>query len=238
MGIDHYREYFSKFKTDTIESPKLAEPNRDYSVTTVIVGWHEWDNYTGPLIESIKRTNPQINILVVDNGSEPPYPQVDGATIIRSEENLGLAGGTNFGWQHAPESDWYIILNNDVLFHKPIADRVSYLCPDTMYGFFMRPALPDQFDWAYLSMWCLFIPHAIYKAVGDFDASLFPMYWEDADYSKRVADTGFRLGLEAREEWGIEHLMDERKQQRVDYFNKNYEHIVKLRDYVRAKYAG
>src|SRR5437879_13080742 len=49
-------------------------------------------------------------IVVVDNGSEPPFL---GAEVIRSSRNLGFAGGCNFGIRSAGEYDAILLLNSD-----------------------------------------------------------------------------------------------------------------------------
>lgn len=77
---------------------------------------------TEALIASIHRTNdyPNIEIIVVDNGSrENPVPQWrDGYTdiqFIRSEQNLGFAGGNNLGIR-AAKGDYWFLVNNDTEF--------------------------------------------------------------------------------------------------------------------------
>ena len=92
--------------------------------------------------------------------------------------------------------------------------------------------------WEYLSNWCLFLPRQVWLDVGEWDVKCFPMYWEDADYSKRVVDAGYKLHLLDREEWGIEHLMVEpKKQYRRSYARDNAKQIDKIRQYVRTKHG-
>lgn len=77
---------------------------------------------TEQLLASITATNtyPNIEIIVVDNGSKvnsvtewiPKYPQV---TFIRSELNLGFAGGNNLGIKYAT-GDYLFFVNNDTEF--------------------------------------------------------------------------------------------------------------------------
>lgn len=77
---------------------------------------------TEALLESISRTNsyPQIEIIVVDNGSEVnPVPgwieKFPDVQFLRSEKNLGFAGGNNLGIARAT-GDYLFFVNNDTEF--------------------------------------------------------------------------------------------------------------------------
>ena len=95
-------------------------------------------NYNGialttAMIDSLQQyvTTP-LEIIVVDNGSardeatplRERYPDI---TVIRSEENLGFAGGNNLGIA-AATSDCLLLLNNDT---EVTDDTLHYLC-DTL----------------------------------------------------------------------------------------------------------
>ncbi len=77
---------------------------------------------TEELLRSISQTNtyPAIEIIVVDNGSKEnsvpewivKYPEI---IFIRSEKNLGFAGGNNIGI-NAAKGDYYFLVNNDTEF--------------------------------------------------------------------------------------------------------------------------
>jgi GT2 family glycosyltransferase len=73
---------------------------------------------TCALIESLKKVSyPDVEIVVVDNGSPEDatptitkrYPEVK---FIRSEQNLGFAGGNNLGIQEST-GKYFLFLNND-----------------------------------------------------------------------------------------------------------------------------
>jgi len=74
---------------------------------------------TEQLLQSIISCNdyPAIEVIVVDNGSRQDWtPDWQGRfpafTFIRSEENLGFAGGNNLGIA-AARGDFYFLINND-----------------------------------------------------------------------------------------------------------------------------
>lgn len=117
-------------------------------------------NYNGfdlscALIESLKKVTCQHEIVLVDNASDrneaamiaARYPYVK---TVRSEQNLGFAGGNNLGVKHA-SGEWLFFLNNDTeilsdnleQILKPFNDpSVGVVCPKIR--FFAEPR-PIQF---------------------------------------------------------------------------------------------
>jgi hypothetical protein len=91
-------------------------------------------NYNGlkdtcELIESLPADDESLEVIVVDNAStqdeaseiENRFPHV---MVIRSNENLGFAGGNNLGIQ-ASHGKYLFFLNNDTIIHQPSA--ISHL---------------------------------------------------------------------------------------------------------------
>ena len=85
-------------------------------VTAVIVHWQDADDTRG-CVASVA-TEPGVDVLVVDNASREPLGDTlaGRATVVRSGENLGYAGGANLGIRRALEggADVVLLLNNDV----------------------------------------------------------------------------------------------------------------------------
>lgn len=92
-------------------------------------------NYNGlkdtcELIDSLPLEDKSIEVIVVDNASKEDeatiianrYPQVK---LIRSEQNLGFAGGNNLGIK-AARGKYLFFINNDVIL-KPQASDFSHL---------------------------------------------------------------------------------------------------------------
>ena len=82
-------------------------------------------NYNGlhdtcELIETLPLEDESLEVIVVDNASkndeatiiEQRYPQVK---VIRSDQNLGFAGGNNLGIK-AAQGNYLFFINNDTLF--------------------------------------------------------------------------------------------------------------------------
>jgi GT2 family glycosyltransferase len=99
------------------------------SVSVITVNFNQ-PAVTEELLESIYRTNsyPDLEIIVVDNGSKEnrlpawqvKYPAV---TFIRSEVNLGFAGGNNLGIKQATGA-YLFLVNNDTEFTEGLVQSL------------------------------------------------------------------------------------------------------------------
>lgn len=67
-------------------------------------------------ISKLKINNYKLEIIVVDNAAEEQF-KGEKVKIIRTEKNLGYAGGNNVGIKHALRhgADYIVILNNDTI---------------------------------------------------------------------------------------------------------------------------
>jgi len=100
------------------------------SVSIITVNFNQ-SLVTEELLKSVELTNtyPNINIIVVDNGSkennsgtwQSKYPKVN---FIRSDENLGFAGGNNLGLKEAT-GDYLFFVNNDTEFTPGLVQTLA-----------------------------------------------------------------------------------------------------------------
>ena len=102
-------------------------------VSVVAVNFRQPD-VTADCLDALRAcTYPELEVVLVDNGSLSDesarfayhYP---GVVNVRSEENLGFAGGTNLGIRHAT-GELILMLNNDTLvapdFLQPLVEVLS-----------------------------------------------------------------------------------------------------------------
>ncbi len=117
-------------------------------------------NYNGlkdtcELIESLPLADKSIEVIVVDNASKEDeasiiasrYPQVK---VIRSEQNLGFAGGNNLGIK-AAQGKYLFFINNDVILKPQTSDfrhlisrletddKIGMVCPKIRFAWGDKP---------------------------------------------------------------------------------------------------
>ena len=117
-------------------------------------------NYNGlkdtcELIESLPLEDKSIEVIVVDNASKEDeasiiasrYPQVK---VIRSEQNLGFAGGNNLGIK-AAQGKYLFFINNDVILKPQTSDirhlisrletddKIGAVCPKIRFAWGDKP---------------------------------------------------------------------------------------------------
>lgn len=115
-------------------------------------------NYNGladtcALIDTIPFNDESLEVIVVDNASKEDeaaiiaqrYPQV---RVIRSQQNVGFAGGNNLGIQ-AARGRYLFLINNDTIFRdfnvQPLIDRlelsstIGMLCPKIRFAWGDNP---------------------------------------------------------------------------------------------------
>jgi hypothetical protein len=91
-------------------------------VAAVVLAWNRKGDTLACLRALARTTYAQLRTIVVDNGStdgtsEAVAAAFPEAVVVRSEVNLGFAGGNNLGLEQVLESDaaYAFVLNNDVL---------------------------------------------------------------------------------------------------------------------------
>ena len=206
------------------------------TASIIVVGRNDWDKYTKPFLDSLREHEPDVECIVVDVASDPPYLYAlldDYTGLARFADNVSYAESLNYGALQADDPDWYVFVNNDVLFHKPFVLDLDLLSPSKLHGFHIH----DFHGWDYLSGWCLIISKKVWEKIGKFDEALFPMWFEDADYSIRCKEAKVALNLLDREVWGFQHLEEERMDERKQRLQDDMPSRVANRASVRRKHG-
>lgn len=107
-------------------------------VSIITVNYNGWKD-TCELIASLKRfeTYPY-EIVIVDNASKgddveqikAAYPEV---VVVRSDNNLGFAGGNNLGYKYA-KGEYLFFLNNDMIIKTPILESMVVRLSDKSFA--------------------------------------------------------------------------------------------------------
>ena len=132
----------------------------EYNLSIITINYNGLKD-TCELIDSLPLENKSIEVIVVDNASKEDeaaiiansYPQVK---VIRSEQNLGFAGGNNLGIK-AAQGKYLFFINNDTIlrckkedvrckmFFQPLTDRlesspeIGMVCPKIRFAWENHP---------------------------------------------------------------------------------------------------
>lgn len=96
-------------------------------ISVLVVAWNQADLLSACLT-AVHSAHPYAQVVVVDNGSSPPLTPHPNTVWIRSETNLGFAGGNNLGLPHCT-GEYILLLNTDALLPSaaPLESLVDFL---------------------------------------------------------------------------------------------------------------
>lgn len=164
-------------------------------VSIVTVNFNH-SHVTEDLLRSIssKNTYPALEIIVVDNGSrENPVPgwqlKYPDITFIRSDRNLGFAGGNNIGLQVA-KGDYLFLINNDTeITEGLIPQMVAYMEAHPQVG--MASPKIRYYDQPGMLQYAGYTPMNYYTArnacIGQFEK-------DNGQYDNLTGPTGYAHG--------------------------------------------
>ena len=152
------------------------------SVGVVIVGINQWEKYTLPLVESINKFEPDVEMVVIDNASDEPYPERD---YVHRIERASYAEAINIGVSKL-DTDWILSMNNDVACQGMFIHIIDDLTPDKVYA---RQIIEEN-GYVWFGNWIVLLPRKVWNKVGGFDPNFQMCGIEDADYSIRAMKEG------------------------------------------------
>jgi GT2 family glycosyltransferase len=157
-------------------------------VSCVLVNWNGWQD-TIECVNALKKcTYPNMNIVIVDNGSTNDsiakirlaHPDI---TLLESGKNLGYAGGNNIGIRYAlaGDVDYIWMLNNDT---KPAPNALSTLIAkasaDSSLGavasicyYADRPDTVQVWAGAHINLWIGYVRNSTMPHSDDWFHSLY-----------------------------------------------------------------
>jgi GT2 family glycosyltransferase len=208
---------------------------RDEVLPAYLIHWNapEWCASSARSI--LGSQDVHVELTVVDNGQEtgPPLEELlpAGVRVLRTEENLGYAGGANLGledWQRRfPRTRLSLVGSHDLhvrqdtlrkLIDAAVADEgygvlgPALLSPFQSSGGYWTGSRAGQFsldgvrgavdrDW--VSGTAMLIRRECAKSVGGFDEA-FGSYVEDVDFCLRAKNAGWRVGVATEAiAWGL-----------------------------------
>jgi glycosyltransferase involved in cell wall biosynthesis len=82
------------------------------AVTVVIPVWDNYVEFLGDAVESVRRYAPQAPVVVVDNASSRPLPELEGCEVVHSPRRLSAGAARNLGLERVA-TDYVVFLDAD-----------------------------------------------------------------------------------------------------------------------------
>ncbi|MBU0996185.1 MAG: glycosyltransferase family 2 protein [Proteobacteria bacterium] len=119
-------------------------------ICLTVIHWNQEELTIATILSLKKINNPNVEIILVDNGSDNGSgisisEKFDDIILVRSETNLGYAGGANLGFSSALErsADYVFLLNNDIDVDKEIIHHLLSVMesPDYPHAGILAPKI-------------------------------------------------------------------------------------------------
>ena len=83
------------------------------SLTVVIPVWDDYVRYLAEAVDSVKADAPEVPVVVVDNASATPLPELPGVAVVRSDHRISVGEIRNFGIQQVHTEHVFILDADD-----------------------------------------------------------------------------------------------------------------------------
>lgn len=128
---------------------------------------------------------PVEHLVIVDNSGtqswNPTQPdKVKNLWMIRVPFGLGLVGAWNLIVKSTPHAPYWVLVNDDAWFGEGALDVIA------------QDANPDGLSFPHVSPeWsCIVLGQKVVEEVGLYDERLYPLYFDDNDYERRIRNAG------------------------------------------------
>ena len=131
---------------------------------------------------------PVEHLVIVDNSGtntwQPSQPdKVKNLWMIRVPFGLGLVGAWNLIVKSTPYSPYWVLVNDDAWFGEGALEIIAQDAdPD---GLCFPHIVPD---WS-----CIVLGQKVVEQVGLYDERLYPLYFDDDDYERRIRNAGLSV---------------------------------------------
>ena len=166
-------------------------------ISFVIVANSDWYDFATPYVKSIRKHEPKVEIVLVDNGSKKPYEKIKDYQLVRleTERDYNYMKALNSGARHT-SGDWIVFSNDDVLCCGKFVDRIVGLPQKCLYGMEIREKPANWglgVGFKYVYGWLLIMHRAVWDEIGEFDEYYLHAGFDDIDYSWRCQRAGIPL---------------------------------------------
>lgn len=154
-------------------------------------------------IDSARRDNADLNIIVVETGNPYKY-DVDKRIEYNGEFNYNRA--LNIGLKYA-KSDIQILANNDIIFHEgwsligPVMKANNYLSACALSEDHRQSSCKQGYHayegykiGVHMAGWCIFTDKLLWEKIGKLDES-YKFWYSDNVYAKQLITAGIKHAL-------------------------------------------
>jgi GT2 family glycosyltransferase len=200
---------------------KTGSLENSTQIAVILLCWNDQSATRDSIAELLHRTDQNMHLWVVDNGSDPPFIPQSGTFsnlhVIRSDINLGFAGGNNLGITQAlvEHPSHILLLNTDahltasgfnaLLSYAQSQPDLDILGPvlqernQLFYGgqdpaLHLNTRLTAKEEVDYIPGTVFLCKTEVFTKIGPLDEEFF-FSGEIADYCKRARDAGFKIGI-------------------------------------------
>ena len=149
-------------------------------------------DYTRALIDDVRKYEPDIEIILVDCNSKPPYPPGKDYKLVNVQQPYNIGKMTNAGIK-AASGDWLVISNDDVTCWDAFSHRVRGLDKSTLWGKEIAEKRIKRERYPTVYGWLVIMHRTLYDELGAFDETN-PITGLDVDYSLRALKAGHPVG--------------------------------------------
>jgi GT2 family glycosyltransferase len=131
---------------------------------------------------------PVEHLVIVDNSGtqswNPTQPEmVKNLWLIRVPNGLGLVGAWNLIVKSTPHAPYWVLVNDDAHFAEGALEIIAQDAdPDGLCFPHITP------DWS-----CIVLGQKVVEEVGLYDERLYPLYFDDDDYERRIRHAGLSV---------------------------------------------
>jgi GT2 family glycosyltransferase len=131
---------------------------------------------------------PVEHLVIVDNSGtqtwNPTQPdKVKNLWLIRVPYGLGLVGAWNLIVKSTPHAPYWVLVNDDAWFGEGALDIIAQ---DANLDGLSFPHISPEWS-------CIVLGQKVVEEVGLYDERLYPLYFDDNDYQRRIEKAGLPI---------------------------------------------
>jgi len=164
-------------------------------ISLIITGYRRGGvDHATPLIAEVRKFEPDIEIILADCNSTPPYEPSPDYKLLKIPKPFNLPRMYNTSIREA-KGDWLMIANDDVTCFGPFSNKIQSIeDKGNLYTNRKGRKIIDPHHvrvWV-VHGWLMILHRELYERMGEFDES-YAMTGVDLEYSIRAKDMGIEI---------------------------------------------